>query len=273
MRIAGAQIPVSRSVNDNCKEILTACEWAVENKVDYLFTPEASLSGYDTPSFTLNTCGETEQAMDKIVQYASAHSLGLMIGTLWLDEKEKLNGPFYGTKTNQIRFYNTKGEYIGSTKKTKLVSFDQDCEAQKDAPVIEITTQNEKLKVGTLICNDLVGNYYFGGPNLARQLKDVGVDIIVHTSNTQKDQGPYVKKVHDEFHDACTKLVTYATNIPIISVDNPWHIHGTESKEGTSFTSGIYLPIQTLYQAPKTGTHYFYYDTSQTKYSYQEGNK
>lgn len=271
MRIAGAQIPVSKSVEQNYNEIQKACEWAVKNKVDYLFTPEASLSGYDAPTFNNDTCKETEQAMDRLVSYASSNNLGLIVGTLWMDEKDKPNGAFFGRKSNQLRFYDTKGEYIGSTFKTRLTLFDHDCEKQNTPSVIELTTHREKVKVGTLICNDLVGNYYFGGMNLARKLKDESVDIIIHSSNTQKDQGPYVKKVHDEFHDACTKLITYATNIPIISVDNPWHIYGVESQEGTSFTSGIYLPKQTLYQAPKLGTQYFYYDTMQTKCSYQEG--
>jgi len=39
MRIAGAQIPVTNDVKTNFEAIMKACEWAVENKVDYLFTP------------------------------------------------------------------------------------------------------------------------------------------------------------------------------------------------------------------------------------------
>ena len=104
MKIAGAQIPVSRNVQDNYNEILKACEWAVENKVDYLFTPEASLSGYDAPSFNINTCKETEQAMEKLVSFASSKNLGLIIGTLWLDDKETINGPFFGKKNKSIAF-------------------------------------------------------------------------------------------------------------------------------------------------------------------------
>ena len=52
MRIAGAQIPVTNDVKTNFEAIMKACEWAVENKVDYLFTPETSLSGYNTPAYT-----------------------------------------------------------------------------------------------------------------------------------------------------------------------------------------------------------------------------
>lgn len=272
MRIAGAQIPVAREVSENFKTIMKACEWAVENNVDYLITPEASLSGYDAPGFTIHTCKETEEAMNKLVEYASKHKLGLIIGTLWMEDKDKLNGPFYGFKSNQLRFYNTEGKYIGSVKKSKIVSFDQDCEKGTDTPIITLTKGDEKLKIGALICNDLVGNYYWGGDNLARELAHEQVNLIIHCSNTQKDQGEYVKKIHDDFHDACLRFMAYATNCPILSVDNPWHIFGIETDVGTSFTSGIYLPLEALHQAPKTGTHYFYFDPQVIqKLNYQEG--
>ena len=189
----------------------------------------------------------------------------------YLDDKDKINGAFFGFKSNQLRFYNQEGEYIGSTKKTKLVSFDCDCVKETKAPVITLTKGEAKLKVGALICNDLVGNYYWGGDNLASKLKDEQVALIIHASNTQKDQGPHIKLLHDNFHDACTQFISYATNIPILSVDNPWHLHGVESKDGTSFTSGIYLPLEAKYQAPKTGTQYFYYDHSDITYSFSEG--
>ena len=68
MRIAGAQIPVTNDVKTNFEAIMKACEWAVENKVDYLFTPETSLSGYNTPAYTIHTCKETEDAMAKLVE-------------------------------------------------------------------------------------------------------------------------------------------------------------------------------------------------------------
>jgi len=272
MRIAGAQIPVTNDVKTNFENIMKACEWAVENKVDYLFTPETSLSGYNTMAFNINTCKETEDALEKLVEYASSHKLGLIVGTLWLEDKDKVNGAFFGVKSNQLRFYSQEGEYIGSTKKSKLVSFDADCEPETKNPVVTITKGEDKLKIGALICNDLVGNYYWGGDNLAKKLKEnEQPDLIIHASNTQKDQGKHVKLLHDNFHDACTQLVAYATNTPILAVDNPWHIHGVETQDGTSFTSGIYLPLEAKHKAPKTGTQYFYYDHSNITHSFSEG--
>ena len=35
--------------------IKKACDWAIENNVDYLFTPENALSGYLAESFNINT--------------------------------------------------------------------------------------------------------------------------------------------------------------------------------------------------------------------------
>ena len=44
IRFGGAQIPVGINIQANKKEILKAIDWAKENKVDHLLTPEAALS-------------------------------------------------------------------------------------------------------------------------------------------------------------------------------------------------------------------------------------
>ena len=46
IRIGGAQIPVTKNINLNVEQIKKAIDWASENKVDYLLTPEGALSGY-----------------------------------------------------------------------------------------------------------------------------------------------------------------------------------------------------------------------------------
>ena len=43
MRIAGAQIPVSKDVEQNVKTIKHAIDWATDNECDFLVTPEGSL--------------------------------------------------------------------------------------------------------------------------------------------------------------------------------------------------------------------------------------
>ena len=48
IRLAGAQIPNGADIQINKKEIFKALDWAKENEVDELLTPEGSLSGYET---------------------------------------------------------------------------------------------------------------------------------------------------------------------------------------------------------------------------------
>ena len=46
LRVAGAQIPVTKDLEYNKKEIFKALDWAKENEVDHILTPEGALSGY-----------------------------------------------------------------------------------------------------------------------------------------------------------------------------------------------------------------------------------
>ena len=46
IRLAGAQIPVTQDIQYNKKQIFKALDWAKDNQVDHLVTPEGSLSGY-----------------------------------------------------------------------------------------------------------------------------------------------------------------------------------------------------------------------------------
>ena len=47
IRFAGAQIPIhDEDIQYNKKEIFKALDWAKENNVDLIQTPEACLSGY-----------------------------------------------------------------------------------------------------------------------------------------------------------------------------------------------------------------------------------
>ena len=265
MKIGVAQIPVTMDAKINYETIVKACDWAVANGVDYLMTPEASVSGYDAPSFTVNTCQDTEDAVKKLQEYCSKNGLGLILGTLWLDEKDVRHNFVFGKKTNQLRFINQQGEHIGTICKRYIVHYDTDCQPGEPGVVVELTTKNEKFKVGAMICNDLVGNYWDGTENLVKAYSDKGVQAILHASNADKDLLPYIQQAHDDWHLSCVKMMSYASNVPLITVDNPWSTDGRDNKKGASMPSGVFLPFETLYQAPKQGTQYFWYDTNTNK--------
>ena len=88
MRIGAAQIPVTNNVQENYKNIIDACDWAVTNNLDLLLTPECALSGYDTMSWNLNTCGPTEEAMEKLKEYRKKTGLVIAVGTRWIYDKD-----------------------------------------------------------------------------------------------------------------------------------------------------------------------------------------
>ena len=95
MRIAGAQIPVSKDVEENVKTIKHAIDWATDNECDFLVTPEGSLSGY-FPEFNVET---TRKALHDIEEYAKNSTLGLCLGTLWVEQEKRGD-----IRRNQIRF-------------------------------------------------------------------------------------------------------------------------------------------------------------------------
>ena len=46
VRFAGLQMPVTQEIEKNKQVILDCLDWCKENKVNWLITPEGSLTGY-----------------------------------------------------------------------------------------------------------------------------------------------------------------------------------------------------------------------------------
>ena len=85
VRIGGAQIPVTNDIYKNVAIIKTAVDWAHENKVDFLLTPEGSLSGY------LNSYEELEQKdiplhIRDLTKYSADKGVGLILGTEYIKD-------------------------------------------------------------------------------------------------------------------------------------------------------------------------------------------
>ena len=192
--------------------------------------------------------------------------LGLAIGTLWIYDKDNQSTGFgNGITRNQLTFIQ-KGEIIGYVAKRNIAECDYACEREERPQTITIKTDSEEFKVGVLLCNDLPGNWWDGGDNCARKLREQNVDLIFFASNSAKDQGEHIKPMYDNLHNAMLRMAAFGTNCPIISVDNPINIDGSANHQGTSFTSGIHLPLESLYKAPDKGTKYFYFDTKDNSF-------
>jgi predicted amidohydrolase len=92
LRVATAQIPVTRDIERNAETIERAIGEAIANKAHILLTPEGSLSGY-TPKFDQ---AEVEANLKRLVRKASEAKLALALGTCFVE-------PDDGKCYNQIR--------------------------------------------------------------------------------------------------------------------------------------------------------------------------
>ena len=108
IRLGGAQIPVGTNIQVNKKEILKALDWAKENEVDHLLTPEAALSGWT--KLWVNEIDELKEALKEIEAHQKKLGVGLHLGTNFQEDED------YGKiNRNEIRHYSKEGHLINLT--------------------------------------------------------------------------------------------------------------------------------------------------------------
>ena len=252
MRIAGAQIPVSKDVKRNVETIKHAIDWAIDNECDFLVTPEGSLSGY-LSGFNIEA---TKEALHEIEAYAKSSTLGLCLGTLWVENEKRGD-----IRRNQIRFYNREGAYIGVTNKTHGVAPDETFllhNLNEGIPVHiligDSKTGREHLKAVGLICNDM---WPHGTKSIIHMAQEIGVDILIHSSNGAR--GNDRDKLYNDWHNAHLRMASHQC-CPIITVDNTLHMNGEFYDGPTSSESGVVIDGEYVTKVPRTGTQYFYWD-------------
>ena len=261
IRFGGAQIPVTPDIQKNIKTIKTAIDWAAKNKVDYLVTPEASLSGYYTADDV--SIKSVATAMSTVEKYAASKKIGLCLGTIW-DETEVDKT----VRRNQIRFYSQAGLLCGVTNKKYAIEFDRAIGVKGDnnATLIPLPTKDKLIPVGGLICIDM----YVSAPEEMTpvlKLHVQGAKLIIHSTNAARNVSEKNKsnveltdKITNDWHDICLRRASFLTNIPIITVDNCYMADGTEYHGPTSSESGVIINGEWVTKIPRTGTQYFYYD-------------
>lgn len=252
IRFAGAQIPCTTSIDTNIEHIKNAIDWAAENLVDYLLTPEGSLSGY-YPGYDKDV--DALFAAEKIiVSYAAKKNVGLCLGTMWCESDNRF--PEGYRKENQIRFYTKSGDFIDSTNKTYTIpEYDQTVVSDS----ITIVDMPDDIRASGLICNDFWGGLEF--PSLPIYVKEqLGAHVIFHATNGFKGELPVYDEITEVWHEGNLRMASFITGIPIITVDNCYKMNGDPFDGKTSSQSGILLNGEWQVKAPRTGTQYFYYD-------------
>ena len=215
LRVAVAQISVTRDIDANLKTIGRAIDKAIDEKADILLTPEGSLSGY-TPQFDQ---AEVDSALKQVVSKASSAGLALALGTCYTEADD-------GKCYNQIRFYDGDGKFLGFHSKTLR------CGSMTDPPKGELndyacrplrTFQINGIMVGGLICNDMWANpgcTPMPDPHLSQKLADMGAKIIFQAVNGGRNGSDWSRNVFWPFHETNLRIRAQTGKLWIVTVDN-----------------------------------------------------
>jgi hypothetical protein len=257
IRYAGAQLPCTEHLDRNIKEIKTAINWAAENNVDYLLTPEGSLSGY-FPGFETKdgrTIQDLVDAEKQVTNHAVKMGVGLCLGTMWCESDDRF--PEGYRRENQIRFYSKDGSFLGSTNKHYIIP---EYDGTAVSPEITKILMPEHVDAAGLLCNDFWGGSLEGGSLPIFCADKLAVNLIFHATNGYRGELPIYDEITNAWHEGNLRMISYFIGIPIITVDNCYKMNGKPHDGPTSSTSGILMNGVWQVKAPRTGTQYFYYD-------------
>jgi predicted amidohydrolase len=255
MRFGGAQMPVTPFQQTNITAIKTAIDWAADNNVDYLVTPEASLSGY-----AVNYCEHPEllaTGLKQIQLHAASKQVGLCLGTLWLEQQDHDKSP---VKRNQIRFYTPQGEFLGTVDKHVLTPLDLEIGRVSSDGLSGVLIPVDERFIPTvgLICADLYGHMSDQG-GLPQQLFNIGARLAIHATNPERGLSEFKDQLEQQWLEANICRVSYSF-FPVISVDNCYTMHGEPYTGDTITQSGVSMGGAWVAKTPRQGTQYFYYD-------------
>ena len=258
IRFAGAQIPVTPYIRRNVSTIKAAIDWAADNNVDYLVTPEASLSGYNT-QFDKEILVLAE-SLKEIETYAAEKQIGICLGTLWIE-----TGPpgekVQFVKRNQVRYYSkTNGKLVGVTNKSVLTPLDNDIGIEKSDILTGIVLPFEDKFVPTagLICADLYGHQSNDG-GLPQKFFKIGAKLAIHPTNAERGNNKDDDEIENIWLEGNIRRVSRML-LPMIVVDNCYKMDGSEYNGATATQSGVCVGGKWVTTVPRTGTQYFYYD-------------
>ncbi len=262
IRIGGAQMPVTAKISNNVEHLKEAIDWAAKNQVEFLLTPEGSLSGYMN-TFEYLERSDIQESFREVTQYASESGIGLALGTEFIDTL-----PFGRVKRSQIRYTNEQGILTGVYNKQMVIPGETSYPGE-GPELIEIEHFNQsgpvKFKAGSFICNDMWGqrNNKQCIINDLFYYEDHKTNILFHASNGFRSEHAGISADESANMRLFSDMHLWNASrykIPIITVDNCYNIDGTFTNSPTSSQSGIILNGEWLVKANPSGTDYFYYD-------------
>ena len=276
VRFGGCQIAVTHDVSENIKTIKRAIDWAQENNVEYLITPEGALSGYYQDCLSDENWPKVQKGEIEIVEYAASKGVGLGLGTFWREDEPQ------GTiNRNQTRFYNWLGNFEGAYNKIRIIESDivvpgiDSSQMGGEHVSIDLTPREfpqGTFSVGVLICNDFYGEDLSGVTLSRRALyslknKHRPIEIIIHPTfglrgkEVHEDLDEEILKVYDLWHENHVKQLSYSASVTVITVDSISDFTGTVPPDiPTSSVGGVIVNGKSIVSAPRLGEQFFYYD-------------
>ena len=184
IRIAGCRLPVGLNIQNNLKEIKTAIDWAAENSVDIISTPECALSGYLwKPNHIKDPLiAEIEDAYTEICEYSKEKNVDIVLGTGWVNSQKHW--------CNAQKFI-VDGKCIHTHQ--KVILFPLEAEMYTPGGDTVVTIRYKGLTIAGLICNDAWSNpFAFQNRSgaILQSLRDKKTDIIFLSANVPGDSWP-----------------------------------------------------------------------------------
>tara|TARA_B100000427_G_C15492558_1_gene588347 strand:+ start:782 stop:1750 length:969 start_codon:yes stop_codon:yes gene_type:complete len=283
IRVAGAQMPISTDLQFNKNEILKALDWAKENEVHHLLTPECALSGYNPNSLLSNNKDELEDALKEIENHIASNNMDIIfhLGTLFVEPE--IQGH---VNRNEVRHYEARDggcHLFSTTNKIACVGADNFVIPGDEIDVhILHHRRDREYKMATLICNDMwewddnhMLNY--------KMSSEVQPDIIFHATNgvkftpdmlrtelnsmDVKYNNKFVFNAFNDWHESHMTMTAIQSCATIVTVDScvPWDWDPSDEitvdESVTSSESGIINPLGIrLTDVPRYGRQYFYQD-------------
>ena len=241
--VGGCQIPVTLDIFQNLNEIKRAIDWAAENNVNIMSTPECALSGYlwKPSNETDERVLHLSDAISEISAYSFNKKVDLLLGTAWYNEANQWSDTMHVIIDGKIEHVHYKN-----------VLFEN-----QYTPGNGVIVFNYRGKrIGTLLCSDIWGNPIKNldvSAGLIRSLIDQQCDILFISANTPKGQ----HNLFLEWHNSCVRMYGHLGKWITVVSDNTYKMEGFAWEGRTGVDCGIYSTECELLKAREHGTDYF----------------
>lgn len=197
LTVGGCQLLSTTDIQFNITQIKKAIDWAADNQVDILATPECALSGYlwAPPNEHDPRVYEIHNGLVDLQKYSLEKKVDLVLGTGWYNKE--------GRWANALIFI-ADGQCFHVHNKSVLFPAESEFYAAGDTvnPV-----EYKGFKIAGLICSDLWSNPMQSpgqSAALLNRLKTCEIDVLFVSSNTPK--GHATSKLSYDWHKSCVEM-------------------------------------------------------------------